>query len=176
MGKPAHPEVGGHHALAGDHLKHLKDLFPLAEAVEEDGHRAYIQGVCAKPYQMRVDASQLVEHEANPHGAWRNLKPQQLFNRQHVRQVVGHGAEVVDAVGERHDLLVELCLAGLFDSGVQKADVRTNSHYGFAVDFQHEAKHAVGRGVLRTHVDDHGAVAIDGLDNGCDAELINACH
>ncbi len=159
-----------------DHLEHLENLFPLAEAVEEDGHRANVHGVGAKPDQVRVDARQLIEHEPNPHGARRYLQPQQLLNGQHVGQVVGHGAEIVDAVGHGNDLLIKLGLAGLLDSGVQKADVGTDAHDGFAVDLQQQAQHAVGRGVLRSHVQDHGAVVANGFDDGLGAELIDAGH
>ena len=54
------------------------------------------------------------------------------------------GAEVVDAVGEGDDLLVELGLAGLLDAGVQVADVGREGDDGFAVDLEHEAQDAVG--------------------------------
>ena len=85
-------------------------------------------------------------------------RPEQLLDRQAVAEVVGHGAEIVDAVGQRDDLLVELGLAGLLDAGVQVADVGREGDDGFAVDLEHEAQHAVGRRVLRAHVEDHGLV------------------
>ena len=88
----------------------------------------------------------------------RNLQPQQLLHRQAVGEVVGHGAEIVDAVGQRHDLLVELRLAGLLDAGVQVADVGHDAHDGFAIDLQHQAQHAVRRRMLRAHVQDHRLV------------------
>ena len=36
----ADAEVRGHHPLAGDHFEHAQHVFALAEAIEEDGHRA----------------------------------------------------------------------------------------------------------------------------------------
>ncbi len=57
-----------------------------------------------------------------------------------VAEVVGHGAEIVDAVGQRHDLLVELGLAGLLDAGVQIADVGHDPHDGLAVDLQQQRR------------------------------------
>ncbi len=84
-----------------------------------------------------------------------NLQLQQLFDGQAVAEVVGHRAEVVDAVGQRNDLLVELGFAGLFDAGVQVADFRIEADNDLAVDFEHEAQHAVGRWMLRPHVEDH---------------------
>ena len=132
--------------------------------------------VGAEPDQVRVDAGQLVEHEADPHGARRNLQSQELFDGQHVGEVVGHGTEIVDAVGHGDDLLVELGLAGLLDAGVQEADVGTDADDGLAVDFQQETKHAVGGRVLRPHVQDHGLVAVDGFHDRRGVEWIDARH
>ena len=58
------------------------------------------------------------------YGALGNFELQKLFDGQAVAEIVGHRAEVVDAIGERDHLLVELRLAGLLDSGVQIADLR----------------------------------------------------
>ena len=88
-----------------------------------------------------------------------NLQLQQLFHRQAVGQVVGHRAQVVDAVGQRHHLLVELGLAGLLDAGVQVADVGRQRDDDLAVDLQHHAQHAVRGRVLRPHVEHHGVLA-----------------
>ena len=100
--EPADAEVGGHHALAADHLEHAQHVFAFAEAVEEHRHGADIEGVRAQPDQVRVDARQFVQHHAEPLRPRRDLQAQQLFHRQHVTQVVGQRAEIIDAVGERH--------------------------------------------------------------------------
>ena len=94
----------------------------------------------------------------------RNLEAQQLFDRQCVAKIVGQGTKVIDAVGERHNLLVKLGLAGLLNPGVQVADVRHDAHDGLAIDLKYHAQHPVGRGVLRPHVQDHRSVLI-GLDD-----------
>jgi hypothetical protein len=60
------------------------------------------------------------------------------------------------------DLLVELGFAGLFDAGVQVADVGGEGDDGLAVNLEHEAEHAVCGRVLRPHIDDHGLVG-DGV-------------
>ena len=108
---------------------------------------------------MRLDAGELVQHHAESLGARGDFQPEQLFGRQAVGEVVGHRAEIIDAVGEGDYLLVELGLAGLFNAGVQVADVGRAAYDGFAVDFEHEAQHTVRAGVLGTHVEDHGVVA-----------------
>ena len=50
----ADAEIAGHHPLAGDVLVNLHYLFALAEAVEEYGHRAQVDGV--RPSQTRCEA------------------------------------------------------------------------------------------------------------------------
>ena len=48
---------------------------------------------------------------------------------------------------------------------MQVADDRLGAQDGFAVQLEHEAQHAMGRRMLRTHVDDHGVVFGDlGVD------------
>jgi ATP phosphoribosyltransferase regulatory subunit HisZ len=95
---------------------------------------------------------------ANPLRAGGISSPSNFSTARHVAEIVGHGAEIVDAVGHGHDLLVELGFAGLFDAGVQEADVGHDAHDGFAVDFEQHAQDAVRRGMLRAHVQDHGLV------------------
>ncbi len=133
-------------------------LFALAEAVEKDGERADVHGVRAQPHQVRVQAHQLVEEHAQPLCLLRNLQPQQLFDRQRIRHVVGHRREVVDAIRQRHHLLIELRLARLLDAGMQIANIRRQRNHRLAIDLQHQPQHAMGRRMLRTHVDDHRVV------------------
>src|SRR5690242_6608378 len=84
QGQATHAEVGGHHALAAHHLENAQQVFALAEAVEEHRHGADIERVRAQPYQVGVDAGQLVEHYPNPLGAGWNFQAQQLLHRQYV--------------------------------------------------------------------------------------------
>ena len=113
---------------------------------------------------MRVDAGQLVHHDAQPLRLRRNIESQQLLHCQHIAEIVRHGAEVVDAIGQRHHLLVELGLAGLLDAGVQVADIRHDANDIFAVDFQNHSQNAVRGRVLRPHIQDHGLILNFGLD------------
>ncbi len=96
------------------------------------------EGVRTQPHQVRIDAREFVHHHANPLRALRDFHAQQLFYRQAVGEVVGHGAEIIDAVGERNHLLVELGLRGLLDTGVQIADVGHHADDGFAVDLDQQ--------------------------------------
>ena len=49
-------------------------------------------------------------------------------------------------------------LARLLHAGVQVPDDGLGAQHRLAVELEHEAQHAVGRGVLRAHVDDHRLV------------------
>jgi|GEM_PF-3111493 len=154
----ADTDVAAHHALAADGFEDAEDIFALAEAVEEDGEGADVHGVGAEPDEMRLDAGELVEEDAEVLGALGDFEVEELLNSQGVGEVVGHRAEIVDAVGEGSDLGVELGLAGFLDAGVEVADVRSERDDGLAVDFEDKAEDTVGGRMLRAHVEDHGLV------------------
>ena len=102
----ADAEVAGHHPLAGDVLVNLHDFFALAEAVEEDGHRAEIDGVGAEPDQVRSDARELGEQHANVLRALGDFDADELFGREAKAQIIRERREIVDAVGQRDALRV----------------------------------------------------------------------
>ena len=156
---PPDPEVAGHHALAGEHLEDAQDLFALAEAIEEHAHRADVERVGPQPDQVAVQARHLREQHAHPLRHGRDFHSQQLLHRQAVAEVVGKRRQVVDAVGERHRLLVGFDLEFLFDAGVQIPDVGAARHHVLAVKLQLQPQHAVSGRVLRPHVEDHFARA-----------------
>ena len=104
---------------------------------------------------MRIQAGQLSQQHTQPLRLLRNLKAQQLFHGQAIAEVVGHGAQVVQPVGERDNLVIKLGLAGLFDAGVQVADLRLEADDDLAVDLHHQAQNAVHGGVLRAHIQNH---------------------
>ena len=115
--------------------------------------------MCAQPDQVRIEPAQLGQKHAKPLGLRRNLEIQQLFDGQRVAKVVRQRVEIVDAVGERHHLLVELGLASLLDARVQVANLWIDPDHDLAVDLQHQAQNAMRSRVLRAHVDDHVLVA-----------------
>ena len=65
------------------------------------------------------------------------------------RHLVGERAEPVDAVDERGDLRVRAELAELLVAAVHVADHRVRGDDALAVEADHQAQRAVGRGVLR---------------------------
>ena len=81
------------------------------------------------PSQTRWEMIRLIS-QAITRSTWQrsvHLDPHQLLGRQREADVVGHGREVVGAVGERDDLVVVPVLAQLLEAGVQIADVREYS-------------------------------------------------
>ena len=78
-------------------------------------------------------------------------------------QPMAYGVLVADSHGQHvlhpsRALHVGEVLARLLHAGVQVADDGLAAKHGFALQFQHQAQHAVGTGVLRAHVDDHGLI------------------
>jgi hypothetical protein len=61
----ARPVVGRVHARTGDGLVAVHQVFALAEAVQEDRHRADVEAVRAEPQQVVQHARDLVEHHAD---------------------------------------------------------------------------------------------------------------
>ena len=157
--KAADAEVAGHHALAGYRFKEPENLLAFAEGIEEDREGANIHGVRAEPDEMRIQPAQLGEQHANPLRALGDFKVEELFDGQAITEIVGERIEVIDAVGERNHLLIELGLAGFLDAGVQIADLGADADDDFAVELDHQAQHAMGRRVLRAHIEDHAPFA-----------------
>src|SRR5262249_51658865 len=77
-GYAADAEVRGHHALAADHLEHSQDVFAFPEAIEKHRHRTDVHGMGAEPDQVRVDAAQFVQQNAQPLRLGRDLQTQEF--------------------------------------------------------------------------------------------------
>src|SRR5579862_9443877 len=105
-------------------LEDTEDLLTLAEGIEEDRHCADVQRVRAQPNQVRVQSRELVQQHPHPLRTRGNLNLEQLFDCEAVNEIVGKRGKIIDAVGQRDYLLVELRFAGLLDSGMQISDVR----------------------------------------------------
>ena len=88
------------------------------------------------------------------------LDVHQLLNRLHIAQVVGHGRDIVQPVGEGDILQEGVALADLLVVAVQVAHHRLQVHDRLAVQRYHDAQHAVRRRVLRAQVD-HDLVGLE---------------
>jgi len=67
--------------------------------------------------------------------------------------LVAHHRHVVEAVHVRHGLDEGARFGKLLSGPVQQSDVRIGALDHFAVEFEHQAQHAVGRRVLRAEIE-----------------------
>ena len=75
-----------------------------------------------------------------------------------------HRRDIVEPVEIGHGLEIGLVLDQLLGAAVQEPDMRVDAIHDLAVELQHEAQHAVRRGVLRPEID--GEVANFRLGHG----------
>ena len=151
----ADAEIAGHHPLAGNVFVNLHDFFALAEAVQENSHRAEVNGMRAEPNQVRGDARQFREKHADVLRALGDFDPDKLFGGEAETEIVRERREVVNPVGERDALRIGFGFARLFDAGMQVADLGPGREDDFSVELQHHAQNAMRGRVLRTHIEDH---------------------
>src|SRR6185436_12943272 len=114
----AHPVLGeiGHHAADADvvvghagaayFFKKVQYFFALAEGVEKRGISADIDAVGAEENEVGSDAVQLHHDHAQRVAALGDLDLQKFFHGQAPNQVVGHGGQIVPAVGDHQHLRV----------------------------------------------------------------------
>ena len=63
--------------------------------------------------------------------------------------------QVIQAVGHHLGFVIGLGFHVLLDAGVQEANIGDAVDDLFAIQLQQQAQHAVGAGVLRTHIQQH---------------------
>src|SRR5579884_2899790 len=163
LSQPADADETRHHPDTRQIFFDVQDLLTLTEGIHEHAHRAQVQPVGPDPDEVTRDAFELGEQDADPFDALRHLDPQQLLDRQHVRQLIHHVVEVTHPVAERNDLLVLETFAGLLDACVEVSDVRLHVEYSLALQFHQHAQHSVRGRMLRPQVEDHRVFArLDG--------------
>jgi hypothetical protein len=148
----ARTKIGRVHARARGGLVHVEQVFPLAEAVDEDVHRTAIEAVRAQPHQVVQQARDLGEHHADVLRADRHVDAEQLLDRQAVGVLVGHHRHVVEPVHVGQRLDEGLALGELLGRAVEQPDVRVGTLDHLAVELEHEAQHTVRGRVLRAEV------------------------
>ena len=153
--EPAHPEVVVHHAGAGHRLEQALDALPPPEAEHRRRHRAGVQTHGGHEQQVAGDAVQLAENHPDIFRPFRDLQAHKLLNSPAIDLLVIEVGDVVQPVEEGRYLVVLLPLAELLGTPVEVADVGHHVDDFLAVDPQHHAKHAVGRGMLRAHIEQH---------------------
>ncbi len=166
-GKATGPDVGVVHPQPGDGLKDLQDFFAFPEPIEHRAHRTEFHAAGGQCHQMRGDPVEFHHHHPDDAGAFGDVvgDAEQLLHTQAVRGLVEKRRQIVHPGDERGALRPVAVLQVLLDPGVQIADAATGFGDDLAFDLQDEPQHAVGGGVLRTHVH-HDALAGLGTRTG----------
>ena len=147
------------HAQAGRLLEEGEHHLALAEAVDHHGRGAEVHAVGGHPHQVRRHPVELGHQHADPRRpAAAAPRPSSASVAKREDQLVVQRREVVHAGHVGGALDVGQLLARLLHAGVQVADDRLGAQHRLAVELEHEPQHAVGRGVLGPHVDDHRLV------------------
>ena len=98
---------------------------------------------------------QLAAKHAQRLAARRQRPAHEFFDGAGVGHVVGQRREVVQTVRVGHELVVVHVFGDLLVAAVQEADIGLGLVDHLAVEFQHQAQHAVGRRVGGPHVENH---------------------
>ena len=157
-----------HQPRPGHRLKQRLHPFPPPEGKHHRRHRPRVQPHRTHIKQVAGNAVQFAQDDADVLGPFRYFQPHQLLNGHAVGQLVVEIADVVHPVEQRYHLVVLLALAQLLGAAMQIADVRLDINDFFAVHPQHHPKYAVGRGMLRPHIEQH----LYGLGTGVAASAV----
>ena len=101
---------------------------------------------------MVQDPGDLAEQHADILGARRRRDAQQFLDAEREGVLLAHRRDVIQAVEIGSRLEIGLVLDQLFSAAVEQTDMRIGPLDHFAVHFQHEAQHPVGRRVLRPEI------------------------
>ena len=153
------PEVVEEHPLAGQRRQHVDDLVALDERPQDRRQPAEVERHPAEEQGVAGDPVQLGREDPDVLGAARHLDVQQLLEGEHRRPLVEQRADVLERVRVADRLVVVGVLAQLLDAAMEIAEHRVEVDDLLAVELEDDPQDAVGRGVLRPHVDEHLAVA-----------------
>ena len=149
----AGPEIGRVQARAAGAFVEDHQLLAFLEAPERRRQSAHVHGLRGDVQQVVQDAPDLRVEHADQAGAARHLHPRQLLDRQAPGMFLVHRRHVVEPVQVGQVLQVGARFHQLLGPAMQQADMRVAAFHDLAVQFQHQAQHAVGRRVLRSEVD-----------------------
>ena len=105
--------------------------------------------------------------------ARRRFHVQQLLDRLAVAQPVGDRGHVIHAVHVGIEHRVGAVLGNLLHPAMQVADDAFGAQHFFAIQLEDDAQHAVGRGMLRPHVEDQFGGVEEGLVLGIEVEIVH---
>src|ERR1700740_2926270 len=136
------------HPAAANRFDDPERLFAIVEHIEDWRHLAHVLREGAIPDEVVDDAEQLRQHYPNHFCARWNYDPGKLFEGGEIRKVIHHAAEVINAICVGDVGVPGLALCHLLRATMVKADIGYGVNYLFAIQFQHDAKNAMGSGML----------------------------
>src|SRR5689334_17436491 len=104
---------------------------------------------------MTRETKELRHHHANDLHSVGHFDSRKLFNCQHVREVIHHTTQIVDAVRVGNKCVPGLSLAHLLGSPMVIANVGYGIDDLLAVELEHYAEHSMGPRVLRAQIEEH---------------------
>ena len=156
---PADPEVVEEHPLAGQGGQHVDDLVTLDERPQDRRQPAEVERHPAEEERVAGDPVELGREDPDVLGPARDLDVHQLLEGEDRGPLVEQRADVLERVRVADRLVVVRVLAQLLDAAMEIAEHRVEVDDLFAVELQDDAEDAMGRWMLRAHVDEHLAVA-----------------
>ncbi len=151
----ARAEVTEVEPTAGRHLHRELDVLALAERIEGWGDGAELGPERSEEHQVVDDAVHLDHHHPQIGGPGRDLDLEHLLDREPQRELVRDLGQPVHARHEVRYLPVIARLYQLLLAAMHVTDDRFALDDPLSVDGREKTEHAVGRGVLRPHVEDH---------------------
>src|SRR5438874_7292363 len=88
------------------------------------------------------------------------LDAKQFLYVQRVAQIVTEGGHVIHAIGQYEGLVICFVLGSFLNASVQEANIRNSFDDYFTLNGQDEPQHAMGTGMLRSHIYGHGIDAL----------------
>src|SRR6185437_17117406 len=149
----ADAKIVGVHACAGRTLIEHHQLLTFLETPQRRGKCTDVHRLCCYVEKMRKQASNFAKQHTDQLPAARDFEAEQLLRSQAECVLLIHRRNIVEPVEIADRLQVGLVFNQLFSAAMKKADVRIDAADDFAVEFQHETKHAMGRGMLGTEID-----------------------
>ena len=147
------------HPQAGDQLEQVEHQLALAEADRHHGQRADLHAAGGDADQVGGDPVELHQQDPDHRGLLGDvvLDAEQPLDAEAVGRLVEERRQVVHPGAERDALGPGAELHVLLDAGVQVADAAAGLGHRLALELEDQPEHAVGRRVLRAHVDDDRA-------------------
>ena len=149
----ADAEVGRVHARAGGALVEAHHFLALFETPQRRRERADVHRLRRDIEHMRQQPADLGIEHADELAAPRHCNLKELFRGETECVFLIHRRDIVEPVEIRDRLQIGFLLDQLLGTAMEQTDMRIDTLDHLAVEFQHQAQHAVRRRMLRPEID-----------------------